>query len=72
MARHRRNTPGMIAAAIDIGTNTLLLLVAEIDENGEIRQLEHQQRLPRLGKDVDRSGAIQVQAFDRIAWIVQE
>jgi exopolyphosphatase/guanosine-5'-triphosphate,3'-diphosphate pyrophosphatase len=62
----------MIVAGIDIGTNTLLLLVAEIDENGRVRQLEHQQRLPRLGKDVDRMGAIQVSAFDRIAWIVQE
>jgi exopolyphosphatase/guanosine-5'-triphosphate,3'-diphosphate pyrophosphatase len=62
----------MIVAAIDIGTNTLLLLVAEIDEHGTMRQLEHQQRLPRLGKDVDRTGAIGASAFDRIAWIVQE
>jgi len=62
----------MIVAAIDIGTNTLLLLVAEIDENGSIRQMEHQQRLPRLGRDVDRTGAIGIAAFDRIAWIVRE
>lgn len=62
----------MRIASIDIGTNTVLLLIADIDEHGNIRVIEHQQRLPRLGKNVDTSGMIQSSAFDRIAWILNE
>lgn len=62
----------MRIASIDIGTNTVLLLVADVDENGTIHLVEHQQRLPRLGKDVDKNGRIHVSAFDRVAWIVNE
>lgn len=42
-------------AAIDIGSNTVLLLVAEV-ENGELHTLYEEQRIPRLGKGVDSSG----------------
>src|SRR5712692_11866951 len=59
-------------ASIDIGTNTVLLLVAEIDDKGAITPLAFEQRLPRLGKDVDKNRAIQVAAFDKIAWILNE
>ena len=62
----------MRIASIDIGTNTVLLLVADVDERGVIHPVEHQQRLPRLGKDVDRDGRIHVSSFDRIAWILNE
>jgi len=62
----------MRIASIDIGTNTVLLLVADIDEHGIIHPVEHQQRLPRLGKDVDKNKAINISAFDRIAWILNE
>ena len=48
----------MIIAGIDIGTNTVLLLVADIDQDGTISVIDQQQRLPRLGKDVDGSGKI--------------
>ena len=62
----------MRIASIDIGTNTVLLLVADVDEQGIIHPIEHQQRLPRLGKDVDKNKAIHISAFDRIAWILNE
>lgn len=41
-----------LRASIDIGTNTALLLVAEV-KDGLLRVIEHAQRIPRLGKDVD-------------------
>ncbi|MBI1807940.1 MAG: Ppx/GppA family phosphatase [Ignavibacteria bacterium] len=62
----------MRIAAIDIGTNTVLLLVADVDERGTITPVHHEQRLPRLGRDVDRHQTIHTAAFDRIAWILNE
>lgn len=45
----------MRAAAIDIGTNTVLLLVADVVD-GIITPLYEDERIPRLGKGVDGSG----------------
>ncbi len=45
----------MRAAAIDIGTNTVLLLVADVVD-GVITPLYEDERIPRLGKGVDGSG----------------
>lgn len=57
----------MRAAAIDIGTNTVLLLVAEV-EDGRIRELRSEQRIPRLGKGVDGSGNL---APDRMMAVIE-
>lgn len=51
-------------AAIDIGTNTALLLVAEY-EDGAFNVLEEQQRIPRLGTGVDESKMLSAEAMDR-------
>jgi exopolyphosphatase / guanosine-5'-triphosphate,3'-diphosphate pyrophosphatase len=59
-------------AAIDIGTNTVLLLIADVDERGIIHPVEHQQRSPRLGRDVDKHKQIKFSAFDKIARILNE
>lgn len=40
-------------AAIDIGTNTILLLIAELEENGVFQVLEDQAEITRLGEAVD-------------------
>jgi exopolyphosphatase/guanosine-5'-triphosphate,3'-diphosphate pyrophosphatase len=55
------------AAAIDIGTNTVLLLVAEV-EGGRIRELRTEQRIPRLGKGVDAAGNL---APDRMLAVIE-
>lgn len=55
----------MKIAAIDIGTNTILLLIAEV-ENGAIRRIIHdQQVIARLGKGVDADRIIQQETFVR-------
>ena len=41
-------------AAIDIGTNTVLMLIAE-EREGELRCVEDHARITRLGKGVDRT-----------------
>ena len=47
----------MRQAAIDVGTNTILLLVAEVDGE-KIRPLEDQVEITRLGEGVDRRGLL--------------
>lgn len=52
-------------AAIDIGTNTILLLVAELKGNGTFAVLEDRAEITRLGENVDRSRAISPAAEER-------
>jgi len=61
----------MRIASIDIGTNTALLLIADIDDHGKIRPLEHQQRFPRIGKEVDKNLLISPSAFKSVEEILQ-
>src|SRR5688572_24868193 len=51
----------MTVAAVDIGTNSVRLLIA--DENG--RQLERAMQITRLGQGVDQSGALHPDAITR-------
>lgn len=52
-------------AAIDIGTNTVLLLVAEL-KNGRLRVLENRQQIPRLGQGVDKEKNLSNDAMQRV------
>ena len=54
----------MILAGIDIGTNTLRLLVAEIGR-GSFRELYADRRITRLGQGLDHSGMIDPAAGER-------
>jgi exopolyphosphatase/guanosine-5'-triphosphate,3'-diphosphate pyrophosphatase len=45
-------------AAIDCGTNSIRLLVADADAaTGELKDLDRRMRIVRLGQDVDPRGA---------------
>ena len=52
-------------AAVDIGTNTVLLLVAELGDNGDIRAVHEQATITRLGESVDRTRALSPAAIAR-------
>lgn len=54
-----------IAAAIDIGTNTVLLLVADLADGG-LNVLREEQRMPRLGKGVDAAGNLSPESMERV------
>ena len=54
----------MILAGIDIGTNTLRLLVADLGP-GFFHQLHSDRRITRLGQDLDRTGVLSPDAQDR-------
>lgn len=52
-------------AAIDCGTNSLRLLVADVQADGTLYELDRTMEIVRLGQDVDRTGRIDPAALDR-------
>lgn len=59
-------------AAIDIGTNTILMLISEIDEQGKISQIRDEHRIARLGEELIKTGEIHIQSVDRANKILSE
>lgn len=55
----------MRVAAIDIGTNTALLLVAEADRGEPLRAVREEATITRLGEGVDVSRKLSAQAIER-------
>ncbi|MDQ4092719.1 MAG: Ppx/GppA family phosphatase [Actinomycetota bacterium] len=51
-------------AAIDCGTNSIRLLVANVDD-GRLRDLHREMRIVRLGQDVDATGRLAPEALER-------
>jgi exopolyphosphatase/guanosine-5'-triphosphate,3'-diphosphate pyrophosphatase len=54
-----------LRAGIDIGTNTILLLVAEVEVGRVARVLEDHVRVVRLGQGVDKARAFHADAMER-------
>lgn len=61
----------MIRASIDIGTNSVLLLVADVNQ-GELTVLHEEQRIPRLGQGVDESGMLSEAAQKRVLAVLKD
>ncbi|SCK12898.1 exopolyphosphatase / guanosine-5'-triphosphate,3'-diphosphate pyrophosphatase [Streptomyces sp. AmelKG-E11A] len=62
----RRGTGVTRVAAIDCGTNSIRLLVADADPaTGELVDLERRMRIVRLGQGVDRTGRLAPEALER-------
>jgi exopolyphosphatase/guanosine-5'-triphosphate,3'-diphosphate pyrophosphatase len=60
-------------AAIDCGTNTIKLLVADLDAaSGSEHELVREMRMVRLGQDVDRTGRFADEALDRVFTAIDE
>ncbi len=62
----------MAIAVVDIGTNTVLLLIADIDAAGQITTLEYQQRVPRLGRGVDKRRVLHPDSMERVVNVLLE
>ncbi|GGM31275.1 exopolyphosphatase [Promicromonospora citrea] len=52
-------------AAIDCGTNSIRLLVADVDSAGRLTELDRRMEVVRLGQGVDRTGELAPEALDR-------
>ncbi len=57
-------TPKRVAA-IDCGTNSIRLLVAEVQADGTLRDIERAMTIVRLGHGVDRTGELAPEAIER-------
>lgn len=61
----------MILAGIDIGTNTLRLLVAEINDTA-FRELYSDRKITRLGRNLERAGSLSRDAEERSLAVLAE
>lgn len=61
----------MIQSSIDIGTNSVLLLIADVDGN-QITVLDEKQQIPRLGRGVDKDGLLSDESQDRVIDVLHE
>ncbi|WP_377269674.1 exopolyphosphatase [Peterkaempfera sp. SMS 1(5)a] len=53
-------------AAVDCGTNSIRLLVADLDpDTGELKDLDRRMTIVRLGQGVDRTGRLAPEALER-------
>ena len=60
----------MIRSSIDIGTNSVLLLVADVSDNG-IDVLYEEQHVPRLGKNVDKDRTLHPNSQKRVISVLK-
>src|SRR4030067_1466593 len=59
-------------AGIDIGTNTLRLLIAEYSADGKYRTLESGRRIVRLGEGMSSAGRLKDEAMGRVLHVLKE
>src|SRR3954463_3692634 len=52
-------------AAIDVGSNTIRLTVAEVEEDDTYRVLDEEREMVRLGEHMDRTGRLSDEAIER-------
>lgn len=62
----------MTIATIDIGTNAVLLLVAQTDSQGTVSRRAEEQRIPRLGMGLDERRVLQGEAMSRVIAVLRE
>ncbi len=56
----------MRICAIDVGTNTVVSVVANVADDGDLTVLSDETRFARLGQGVDASGRLAPEAMDRV------
>jgi exopolyphosphatase/guanosine-5'-triphosphate,3'-diphosphate pyrophosphatase len=63
----------MIIASIDIGTNTVLLLIAEVDETSfEITPLINEYKMPRIGRGLKSNENIAEEHIEKLLSVLSE
>lgn len=57
---------GRRIAVVDLGTNSTRLLVADVDRNGTVDEIERRTDVTRLGEGVDTAGRLTDEAMERV------
>ena len=57
-------------AAIDVGSNTIRLLVVEVQDDDSYRILEEEREMVRLGENLDRTGRLSDSAVERATAVI--
>ena len=52
-------------AGVDCGTNSIRLLIADVDADGHLHDVRREMRIVRLGQGVDATGAMMPEAIER-------
>lgn len=60
----------MVAAGVDIGTNTILMVIANVNEHGSITVLADAHEIPRLGEGLAEHGGITKDAVHRASAVL--
>jgi exopolyphosphatase/guanosine-5'-triphosphate,3'-diphosphate pyrophosphatase len=61
----------MRTAAVDIGTNSTRLLVADVDVQGELREIVRESLVTRLGDGLEAGGRLRPDARERVLAVVE-
>jgi exopolyphosphatase/guanosine-5'-triphosphate,3'-diphosphate pyrophosphatase len=56
----------MVVAVVDVGTNSTRLLIAEVQQERVVRELERRTNVTRLGDGVDTTGRLSDEAVQRV------
>jgi exopolyphosphatase/guanosine-5'-triphosphate,3'-diphosphate pyrophosphatase len=59
-------------AAVDCGTNSLRLLVADVGDDGRLTDVVRRMEIVRLGQGIDRTGVIAPEAMERTLRVTRE
>ncbi|MBI9072117.1 MAG: hypothetical protein JEY94_10995 [Melioribacteraceae bacterium] len=62
----------MKIASIDIGSNTVLMLIAVIDKKKAVSSINNYYRMPRLAKGLDKSGEISEEKLEEFFEVLNE
>jgi exopolyphosphatase / guanosine-5'-triphosphate,3'-diphosphate pyrophosphatase len=63
---------GTRVGAIDCGTNSIRLLIADVDAEGGLREVTRQMRVVRLGEGLDATGRISEEAMERTLIVARQ
>ncbi|MGB2868301.1 MAG: Ppx/GppA family phosphatase, partial [Bacteroidota bacterium] len=72
MGRLRTLQGLMRIASIDIGTNTILMLIADVQPDGSLRFVRDEHVIARLGRGVDEQKTILRESFERVSQTLAE
>ena len=62
----------MRLAGVDIGTLTCRLLIADLQDEGRLKEIRSERRILRLGESVDQTKQLSVAAMDRVLQCLKE